>query len=240
MSRIGDVKLSGRCRIKGDFSPLVGGQSNVLAEGDRRITCFGNRASNRPADRRVRPIYGVHVHRQVCRVGSGQRKDGLHVGIAQYNRARRIQKDLAPEAGIHIWGLRLPVHGAEGEILAVVEGRSHEQRDRIGCPGIDEASHVIFVYDHRPNRVRVNLCAVEPNLGAIAYTFKAQPILLSRNNRGCIELAAIPPILCRQIRDGLEIRPEVNILIDVICHESCKDCGRNGDGIPTRDVISGL
>ena len=238
--RVRDVQLRVRGRVEDDLASFVRVQRHRLGHGDRGRACLRDRPADRRRHRRVRRVERVDVHGQVGRVRGGEGEDGLHVRVAQRDGPRRVEERLAPEPRVHVGCFRVPVDGAEGKVVAAVRGRRDEDCEGVRGAGMDEIRDVVLVQDHRPDGARVELRPVEPDLRAVADAFEAKPVRLARRRRGRVELAAVPPVLSGEIRDGLEVRAEVDVLVDVVRHEAREHSGRDRDRVPARRRVADL
>src|SRR6185295_3783804 len=86
----------------------------------------------------------------------------------------------------------------------------------------------------RADRVRIELGSVQPDLRAVADYLETEPVRLTRRGGRRRELAAVPPVLRRQVRDRREILSEVDVLVDVVRDEAGEHRRRQRYGIPTR------
>ena len=103
---------------------------------------------------------------------------------------------------------------------------------------VDHVGDVIFVYDHGADRVGVEQCPVQPDLGAIADTLEPEPVLLPSDAGDRIELCPVPPVLGCQIGDGLKVFSKEDVLVHVVRHQPRQNGRWHRDRIPTGDVIA--
>ena len=238
--RAGQVQLWIGGRAEADLPPLVRVQGDVLAEGDRGVARLADGAAHGSADRRAGAVEGVDVYDQVGGVRGRKREHRLDVGIAQGDRPGGLQQRLAPDAGVHVGRGRVPVHRAEGEVVAAGRRRGDEHGQSVGRAGLDNAGHVVLVDHHGAHGVGIELSAVEPDLGPVTDPLEAQPVELSRVRGRRRELSAKPPVLGGQIGDRLQVEAEVDVLVDVVGHQPREHGRGQRDWVPAGGRVADL